>query len=60
MMDKEAEELYRKGVIRRAWTSAYNSPMMLVKKKDGRWRSVIDYRRINSDDKGTIPDTENR
>jgi hypothetical protein len=35
-------------VIRRAWTSAYNSPMMVVKKKDGRWRSVIDYRRINS------------
>jgi len=48
IIDKEALELYRKGVIRRAWTSVYNSPMMVVKKKDGRWRSVIDYRRINS------------
>ena len=48
IIDKEAFELNRKGVIRRAWTSAYNSPMMVVKKKDGRWRSVIDYRRINS------------
>ena len=48
IIDKEALELYKKGVIRRAWTSAYNSPMMVVKKKDGRWRSVIDYRRINS------------
>ena len=48
IIDKEALELLRKGVIRRAWTSAYNSPMMVVKKKDGRWRSVIDYRRINS------------
>ena len=48
IIDKEALELHRKGVIRRAWTSGYNSPMMVVKKKDGRWRSVIDYRRINS------------
>jgi hypothetical protein len=48
IIDKEAMELLKKGVIRRAWTSAYNSPMMVVKKKDGRWRSVIDYRRINS------------
>ena len=48
IIDKEALELHRKGVIRRAWMSAYNSPMMVVKKKDGRWRSVIDYRRINS------------
>jgi hypothetical protein len=48
IIDKEAQELLKKGVIRRAWTSAYNSPMMVVKKKDGRWRSVIDYRRINS------------
>jgi hypothetical protein len=47
IIDKEALELHKKGVIRRAWTSSYNSPMMVVKKKDGRWRSVIDYRRIN-------------
>jgi len=26
---------------------AYNSPALLVKKKDGKWRSIINYRRIN-------------
>jgi len=47
MLDEMTEDLYKKGVVRKAWTSAYNSPALLVKKKDGKWRSVIDYRRIN-------------
>ena len=34
------------GVVRPSW-SPYNSPAMVVKKKDGGWRCVIDYRRIN-------------
>ena len=46
IIDKEALEQYRKGVIRRVWSLSYNSPMMVVKKKDGRWRSVIDYRHL--------------
>lgn len=33
--------------------ASYGSPMFFVPKKDGRWRMVIDYRKINSD---TIPD----
>ena len=33
-------------VIRASWSS-YNSPVMVVKKKDGTWRTVIDYRKIN-------------
>ena len=48
IIDKEVLELYRRGVIRRAWSLSYNSPMMVMKKKDRKWRSVINYRHINS------------
>jgi len=36
MLDEMTEDLYKKGVVRKAWTSAYNSPALLVKKKDGK------------------------
>ena len=40
------EELVRQGVVEAA-SSDWNSPMVLVPKKDGTWRFAIDYRRIN-------------
>jgi hypothetical protein len=40
------------GRIRQS-NAAYGSPMFFVPKKDGRWRMVVDYRRLNEN---TIPD----
>jgi len=48
MLNKMTEDLYKKGVVKKAWTSVYNSLVLLVKKKDGKWRSIINYRRINN------------
>ena len=50
----EVVEMCRLGVIERS-DSPYSSPLLLVKKKDGTNRPVIDFRRIN---KVTVFDAE--
>lgn len=47
IIEKETQKLAAGGVIRPSW-SPYNSPVLVVRKKDGSWRSVIDYWKINS------------
>ena len=46
MVDKEVEKLLSEGIIYTS-TSAWSSPTVLVKKKDGTPRLCVDYRRIN-------------
>ena len=46
VIDEETKKLAEAEVVRQS-RSPYNSPVMVVKKKDGGWRTVIDYRSIN-------------
>ena len=46
-VDQQIQELLDKGLIEPA-NGAWSSPVVLVKKKDGKWRFCIDYRRLNS------------
>ncbi len=50
VVSKEIKEMLKAGVIRKSH-SAYASPLVLVRKKDGSFRMCVDYRALNANTK---------
>ena len=49
--DRQVNDMLQQGIVQQS-TSVYNSPVVLVRKKDGTWRFAVDYRQLN---KITVP-----
>ena len=52
IVDNMVDDMLQQGVVQMS-ASPWNSPLFLVPKKDGGWRPVIDFRRVNQI---TVPD----
>lgn len=46
-IEKQIQEMLDSGVIQKS-TSPFSSPILLIKKKDGTWILVVDYRHLNA------------
>jgi len=46
IIDQEVEQMLREGIIEPS-TSAWSSPIVIVRKRDGKYRFCIDFRKVN-------------